>query len=302
MAHKVRSRLPVGTRRALWGWAFALPALAYFAIFSFYPIFNAFWLSLHHKNVLSLRPPTFIGWRNYLDLASSSQFLNSWKATGLFTLSTAVPLVVLSLLLATLIVSRINFQRVFQLALYSPAVVPGVVAAAIWLLLLDPRGIANQWVNFVLGVSGVDRQWLANPEMVRLSTVLVYLWGKLGFFTIIFIAGLGAIPQSVKEAARVDGAAGWQLYRYITLPLLKPTTLLVSVMAMIFCMRTFSTQYLFTQAGAPREPINVITLGIYTTGIRDYQIGLASAMSIVLLVVMLILAVIQFRLSGRQGG
>lgn len=299
MARKVPG-LTVATRRALWGWVFVLPALIYFAVFSFYPIFNALWLSLHSKNVLSLRPPRFIGLRNYLDLLNSGTFWNSWKATGLFTVSTAVPLVLVSLLLATLIVSRLRLQRFFQMALYAPAVIPGVVAAAVWLLLLDPRGIANQWVNFVIGLSGVDHKWLANPDMVRLSTVLVYLWGKLGFFTIIFIAGLGAIPQSVKEAANVDGATGWQLYRHITLPLLKPTTLLVSIMAMIFCMRTFSTQYLFTRAGAPLEPINVVTLGIYNTGIRDYQIGLASAMSIVLLLVMFVLALAQFRLSGRQ--
>ncbi len=294
-------RLTVATRRAMWGWAFVLPALIYFAVFSFYPIFNALWLSLHTKNPLSLRPPRFVGLRNYADLIHSSAFWNSWKATGLFTLGTAIPLVVLSLLLATIIVSRLNFRRFFQLAFYAPAVIPSVVAAAVWLLLLDPRGIANQWVNFVLGLSGVDHKWLANPEMVRFSTTIVYLWEKLGFFTIIFIAGLGGIPQSVREAAHVDGAGGWQLYRYVTLPLLKPTTLLVSVMAMIFCMRTFATQYLFTQAGAPRESINVVTLGIYTTGIRDLQLGLANAMSIVLLVVMLILSVLQFRLSGREG-
>jgi multiple sugar transport system permease protein len=295
-------RLTVGARRALWGWAFVVPALAFFGLFAFYPIINALVLSLHRKNVLSLQPPRFVGFQNYVDLWNSAQFWNSWKATGLFTVGTAVPLVLVSLLLATLIVSRLRLQRFFQMALYTPAVIPGVVAAAIWLMLLDPRGIANQWVNFALGVSGIDHKWLASPDMVRLSTVLVYFWGKVGFFTIIFIAGLGGIPTSAKEAARVDGATGLQAYRYITLPLLKPTTLLVSIMAMIFCMRTFSTQYLFVQSGAPREPINVVTLGIYTTAIRDYQIGLASAMSIVLLVVMFVLAFLQFRVSRTQDG
>ncbi|HNQ99366.1 MAG TPA: sugar ABC transporter permease, partial [Trueperaceae bacterium] len=140
-------KLTVATRRAMWGWVFVLPALIYFAVFSFYPIFNAFWLSLHTKNPLSLRPPRFVGLRNYLDLLDSATFWNSWKATGLFTLGTAIPLVVLSLLLATIIVSRLNFRRFFQLAFYAPAVIPSVVAAAVWLLLLDPRGIANQWVN-----------------------------------------------------------------------------------------------------------------------------------------------------------
>ncbi len=293
-------RLTVGTRRAIWGWAFVVPALAFFGLFAFYPIINALVLSMYRKNVLSLRPPRFVGFDNYLELFQSAQFWNSWKATGLFTVSTAVPLVVVSLLLATLIVSRGRLQRFFQMTFYTPAVIPGVVAASVWLMLLDPRGIANQWVNFVLGLSGVDHKWLASPDMVRLSTVLVYFWGKLGFFTIIFIAGLGGIPNSVKEAARVDGATAVQLFRYITLPLLKPITVLVSIMAMIFCMRTFSTQYLFTQSGAPREPINVVTLGIYTTAIRDMQIGLASAMSIILLVVMFILAFMQFRVSRAQ--
>jgi multiple sugar transport system permease protein len=257
---------------------------------------------MYRKNVLSLRPPRFVGFDNYLELFQTAQYWNSWKATGLFTLGTAVPLVIVSLLLATLIASRSTLQRFFQMAFYTPAVIPGVVAAAVWLMLLDPRGIANQWVNFVLGLSGVDHKWLAAPEMVRLSTVLVYFWGKLGFFTIIFIAGLGGIPNSVKEAARVDGATPMQLFRHITLPLLQPITVLVSIMAMIFCMRTFSTQYLFTQAGAPREPINVVTLGIYTTAIRDMQIGLANAMSIILLVVMFILAFLQFRVSRAQEG
>src|SRR5690606_24496985 len=167
----------------MWGWVFVLPALIYFAIFSFYPIINAFILSFHSKSVLSLRPPVYIGWRNYTDLFASAQFWNSWKATGLFTVGTAVPLVVVSLLLATLIVSRMRLQRFFQMALYTPAVIPGVVAATVWLMLLDPRGIANQWVNFVMGISGIDHKWLASPDMVRLSTVLVYFWGKLGFFT-----------------------------------------------------------------------------------------------------------------------
>lgn len=292
-----RKPLTIRKRRALWGWIFVIPALAFFGLFNFYPIINAAFLSLHKKNVLSLRPPRFVGLQNYLDLFNSSSFWSSWKATTIFTLGTFIPLVLVSLFLATLIVSRQRFQRFFQMAFYSPAVIPGVVASAVWLLLLDPRGIANQWVNFVLSTPGIDQKWLAAPGMVQVSTILVYLWGHLGFFTIIFIAGLGGIPVSVREAARIDGATGWQEYRFITLPLLKPTTLLVTIMSMIFCMRTFSTQFVFTQAGAPREPINVVTLDIYTTAIRDHQLGLASGMSIVLLLVMFVMAFLQFRVS-----
>ena len=102
------------------------------------------------------------------------------------------------------------------------------------------------------------------------------------------------------EAARIDGATAWQKFWHITFPLLRPTTLLVSVVSMIQCLRTFSTQYMFTQAGAPRGPIDVITLSVYNTAIRDYRIGRASALSIILLLIMLFLSWIQFRVSKSE--
>lgn len=299
---RLRLTTSVQGRQAIWGWVFVIPALVFFSVFAFYPIGNAVFMGFHRKSVLSLRPPQFVGLQNYVDLFNSQQFWNAWKATTIFTLGTFIPLVVFSLLLAVLIVSRKRFQRFFQVTLYSPAVVPGVVAALVWMLMLDPRGLANQWVNFVLGTPGIDHRWLASASMVRLSTMVVYFWGYLGFFTIIYIAGLGGIPATLKEAARIDGANALQEFRYVTLPLLTPTTLLVSVMSMIFCMRTFSTQYMFTQAGAPTEPINVVTLFIFNTAIRDHQLGMASAMSILLLLVMFFFATLQFLASRRAAG
>jgi multiple sugar transport system permease protein len=148
---------------------------------------------------------------------------------------------------------------------------------------------------------GKDYKWLATAGMVRLSTILVYFWKYIGYFTIIYITGLASIPQSMHEAARIDGANGWKDFWHITLPLLKPTTVLVSIMSMLQCLKTFSTQYLFTQSGAPTEPINVITLNIYNTAIRDHNIGRASAMSVLLFAIMLFFTWIQFRVS-RSGG
>ncbi len=175
-----------------------------------------------------------------------------------------------------------------------------VVAAAIWLLIFDPRGIANQLVNALAGTPGVDHKWLVEPGMLQLATMLVYVWKYVGYFTIIFIAGIGTIPRSLYEAARVDGASAWQVFSRITLPLLKPTTLLVSVVAMIQCLRTFSTQYLFTQAGSPRSPIDVITLNVYYTAVRSFQIGRASALSIILFAIMLLLSWLQFRVARSE--
>jgi len=284
-------------RKNRWGWFFILPSLFFFTFFSFYPIFNAFYTSLFKKKLLSLKPPTFVGLENYIYLIQSPDFWNSIRATFVFTIGTFVPMVIFSLIFAQFIVTRKRFQKFFQMAYYSPAVLSSVVVAAIWLIIFDPRGLSNQLVNFIMNTPGVDHRWLANATMVQISTMLVYFWKYVGYFTIIFIVGLTSIPKSIHEAALIDGVSAWSGFWHITLPLLKPTTILVSIMSMIQCLKTFSTQYLFTQGGAPREPINVVTLNLYHTAIRDHRIGLASAMSILLFGIMLFFTWLQFKVS-----
>lgn len=293
-------RFSMEQKKARWGWIFVTPSLVFFAVFSFYPIFNAFYLSFFRKNLLSLKPPAFIGFGNYTYLFTSSLFKESVVNTAIFTFGTFVPLLVLSLILAAFIMSRKRFQKCYQMVLYSPAALSSVVAAMIWLLIFDPRGLANQGLNLVFGTSGVNYHWLSNDTMLRLSTIIVYVWKYVGYFTVIFVAGIGAVPHTLHEAALIDGADRWQDFWHITFPLLKPTTLLVSVMAMIQCLKTFSTQYLFTTAGAPRQPINVLTLNIYYTAIKDHSIGRASAMSVLLFLVMLIFTWLQLRLSRTE--
>jgi multiple sugar transport system permease protein len=282
-------------KKARWGWVFIFPSLVFFSVFNFYPIFNALYTSLFRKKLLSLKPPEFIGFDNYIYLFKSPDFWNSIRATVVFTIGTFIPMVVFSLIFAVFIISRKRFKKFFQMAYYSPAVLSSVVVAAIWLLIFDPRGLSNQFVNFILDTPGVDHKWLVNSAMVQISTMLVYFWKYVGYFTIIFLVGLASIPQSIHEAAKMDGVNAWTGFCYITLPLLKPTTILVSIMSMLQCLKTFSTQYLFTQGGAPMEPINVITLNLYHTAIRDHRIGLASAMSIILFCIMLFFTWLQFK-------
>ncbi|MBN2048942.1 MAG: sugar ABC transporter permease [Spirochaetales bacterium] len=278
-----------------WGAVFVLPALLFFSVFNFFPILNALYTSLFQKKVLSLDPPEFIGLENYRYLLASSSFWNSLRATMVFTLGTFIPLLIVSLLLAVLISQRRFGRKFLQIAYYSPAVLSSVVAAAIWLLIFDPRGLANQWVNYIMRTPGVDHNWFSNAVMVQIAAMLVYFWKYVGYFVIIFIAGIAGIPTAMYEAARIDGATSWQCFWRITLPLLKPTVALVSIMSMLQCLKTFSTQYLFVQSGAPQAPINVITMNIYNTGIRDHRIGRASAMSIILFIIMLFFTWLQFK-------
>jgi len=282
---------------SLWGWIFVTPAILFFGTFSLYPILNAFYLSFCNKNMISLKAPVFIGLGNYIRIFSSADFLNSVRATAVFTVGTFIPLVLVSLILATFLTIRTKYSRAFQLIYYSPAILSSAVAALIWKLIFEPRGLGNQAANALMFTSGVDMKWLSDSVMLQISTMVVYFWKYIGYFTVLFITGLGKIPKGIYEASTIDGASRGQTFFRITVPLLKPTTVLVSIIAMLQCLKTFSTQYLFTQSGSPKGPINVITLDIYNTAMREYNVGKASVMSIVLFAAMLILTVVQLRFS-----
>ena len=148
-----------------------------------------------------------------------------------------------------------------------------------------------------------SRYDIAYPILIRLLQHLaglfhifrpvIYFWKYIGYFVILFITGLASIPPTIYEAATVDGSSRWHTFWRITLPLLKPTTAMVSIMAMLQCLKTFSTQFMLYQGGSPRAPIDVITMNIYFTGIRNGRLGRASAMSIVLFVIMLVFTYLQ---------
>ena len=295
-------------KQARWGFAFTVPCLVFFAIFSFYPIISAFITSLTNRDAIK-RTWDFIGFDNYVYLFTQSNggfsLMNSLKATGIFTIGTFIPMVVVSLLLAVLIMQlrRPSHSKIFELAFYTPAVLSSVVAATIWMILFQPTGLFNQLTNTIMRTSGRDYQWLTSDAMLRASTIIVYFWKYIGYFTILFITGLASIPPTIYEAAIVDGSSRWHTFWKITLPLLKPTIMLVSIMAMLQCLKTFSTQYMFVQGGTAREPIDVITMNIYYTGVVNRRLGRSSAMSIILFVIMLFFTFLQFKTQkGDEDG
>ena len=291
-------------RRQYWGWVFVLPAVLFFALFSYFPMITSFVTSFHAKDILSLKAPKFIGFQNYIYIFTSQDFLNSIKATLIFAVGCFIPLVSVSLFIAVIVVSLRRFPKVqnaFKMIYYSPAIVSGVVSATIWLLIFDPRGLANQWLNFLAGnPSPVDFKWLALPAMARLSTIIIYFWKYVGYFVIIYFAGLVSIPTSLYEVAEIDGASAWKKFWRITIPLLKPTIEFVLIVAFVQCVRTFSIQYVFVQSGSPREAINVVSLNIYTTALQYHSLGRATAMSVSLFCFILIFTIVQLRIYRSE--
>ncbi len=287
-------------KKARWGYMFVAPAVLLFFMFSLYPMLNAFYNTFFNIKLLSLRAPKFVGLKNYIFVLNSPSFWNSMKATALFTLGAFIPLTIFSLIFGLIVTSRMRNQKAIQLLMYTPAVLSSVVAALIWMIIFDPRGIGNSIVNNILQTHGIDHRWLTDPVMLRVSTVTIYVWKYIGYFTIIFVTGIAKVPESTLEAATIAGASTMQTIRLIVLPLLKPTTLMVSIVTMLNCLKSFSTQYLFTQRGAPLEPLNVVTLNIYNTAMRDLNISRACVMSFLLFLVMMILTLSRMSSSERN--
>ena len=290
-------------RQARWGFAFTIPCLVFFAVFAFYPIISAFITSLTNRKAIS-RNYSFVGLENYIYIFTKGNggysLLNSLRATLVFTIGTFIPMVVVSLFVAVLIsqLRKPGHSKFYELCFYTPAVLSSVVAATIWMILFQPTGLVNQFSNYLMRTSGRDYQWLTSNNMLQVSTMIVYFWKYIGYFTILFITGLASIPSTLYEAVLVDGSSRWHSFWHITLPLLKPTVVLVSIMAMLQCLKTFSTQYMFVQGGTARAPIDVITMNIYFTGVNNGYLGRASAMSIVLFLIMLVFTALQFKFQS----
>ncbi len=287
-------------KKAHWGWFFVTPALIFFALFSLYPMLNALYNTFFNVKLLSRAKPAFVGLKNYKYILTSREFYQSLKATLYFTLMSFIPLTIFSFLFGLIIATRKRGLKVIQLMIYSPAILSSVVAALIWMLLFDPRGIANSVVNFICNTPGVDHKWLTSTTKLYFATSMIYFWKYIGYFTIIVVTGIAKIPTSVLEAATIDGANIFQTTRRVILPLLKPTTIMVSVVAMLNCMKSFSTQYLFTQRGAPTAPLNVLTLNIYQTAMRDRNISRACVMSFILFIIMMLLTVVRMKFSKEE--
>ncbi|MDD6840272.1 MAG: sugar ABC transporter permease [Spirochaetales bacterium] len=287
-------------KKAKWGWFFVTPALVLFALFSLYPMLNALWNTFFNVKLLSTKKPNFVGLKNYVNVLSSSDFWASMKATIIFTLMSFIPLTLFSFIFGLILTTRKKGVKIMQLMIYSPAILSSTVAALIWLIMFDPRGIMNSIVNFICNTPGVDHRWLTNTSKLYMSTSMIYFWKYIGYFSIIVMTGIAKIPTSVMEAATIDGASARQTIFHIILPLLRPTTIMVSVVAMLNCMKSFSTQYLFTQKGAPNAPLNVLTLNIYQTAMRDRNISKACVMSIILFAIMMSLTVIRMKFSKEQ--
>ena len=205
---------------------------------------QAFYISLHEYDLI--RPPTFIGFRNFIDLVQDPLFLQSARVSVIYVVFSCVPVWVLSLALAVLFNREIRAKNFFRSAAFMPVVMPAVVNAVVWTFMYHQDGV----VNTILAWFSIDPiPWLRSSKWALWAVILIGIWRATPYYMVIFLAGLQAIPQRYYEAAQIDGAGSWSQFRHITLPLLKPTTLLVMVMSVIVAMKVFAVPLIMTGGG-----------------------------------------------------
>jgi multiple sugar transport system permease protein len=281
-------------------WWFVTPALLVIGVFFVVPILAAFVISLTDFDIYAVADPKnlrFVGLRNYVRVLGAPLF---WQALGntAYFVVVGVPLsIVVSLGAALLLNSRLTRWRpLFRTALFAPVVTTLVAVAVIWRYLLHTR---YGFFNYALSSIGIDPiDWLGNPRWAMPAIILLAVWKNFGYNMIILLAGLQTIPDELYEAARIDGASMWRQFRYVTIPMLAATLVMVSILTIAGYFQLFAEPYVMTQGGPLQSTVSVLYL-MYEEGFKWWNLGSASAVAFLLALLIFGVTALQLRWAQR---
>jgi multiple sugar transport system permease protein len=285
----------ISRKEVYYGFAFMSPWFIGFLVFGLYPIAMSFYYSLCQYDVL--RVPQFIGLRNYQQLLTEDTYF--WESvwnTFYYTII-RVPLCIAgSLLLAVLVNNAAKGIRIFRTVYFIPSIVTGVVLSVLWLWMLNPQfGLVNNLLSY-FGIQGP--LWLLDPNWSKPSMILMSLWSIGGGRMLVFLAALQGIPQHLYEAVDIDGGGWWAKLRCVTIPMLSPVLFLWTVLEVITSLQVFVEAYVMTKGG-PLNSTMFYNLYLYNRAFEDFDMGYASALAWLLLIITLVVTVIQFKLSKK---
>lgn len=291
--------MPVNShsKRRFWltPYLFVLPNLVIFSTFIILPTIVGLVYSFHDYD--GLNPMEFVGLANYKEIfLDNPRFWSALGKTALYALIVVPSIYALALAFALLLIQNIRFRGLFRAVFYWPTMISFIIVGLTWRWIFGDFGAFNLLLN-TLGMASVPM--LSDPFNANVAVIIATVWSRVGFFMVIFVAGLQAIPRENYEAAYLDGASRLRVFWNITLPLLKPTTVLVVMLSAIDAFKQFPLIKALTGGGPGRETTFIVQ-HIYETGFMRQELGMASAMSVVLFAIIAILTIIQFRIS--RGG
>lgn len=293
-------RLNLKQREALTGWLFVSPALIGFGIFTFGAILYSLYLSFTDYNLLG--SPEWLGLENYIRAFTNDQYFYQYFGNTFYFALVLVPVVlVISLFLAILINKKVGkIAKAYRVALFLPSITSTVAVSMVWLWIFNPdMGIMN---NFLTAIGFHNPpMWLSDPEWSKPALIIMRVWQMSGYYMLLFLAGLQTIPETLYEAAEVDGASSWQKFRRITVPMLSNTTFVVVILLIIESFNMFESIFVMTEGG-PLGSTSTIMYYIYEQGFMSYNMGYASALAWIFFALILVFTLIQFRFRREQGG
>lgn len=283
-------------RHNLLAWLLVAPSLVFMLIFTVYPVFRSIYLSLTRYR-LGMQKPEFIGLENYINLMGSSLF---WKVMGntlFFALITIIPSMVMGLFLATLVNRKSRMTGFARTAYFYPVIMPMIAIASIWMFIyMAKNGLFDQMLAS-LGFEPMNV--LSSKTTVLPAMAVMYVWKEAGYLMVFFLSGIQSISDEVNEAARIDGANSWTIFRKITLPLLAPTFLFVSTIALTNSFKLVDHVVIMTE-GAPNNASTLLLYYIYQQGFTNFNYGLSSALTTVMLVLLMIVALPRFLSQDKK--
>ncbi len=279
------------------GYLFTLPYVIFFTIFTAYPLGFAFFLTVHDWNIVRTERP-FVGARNYERLFSDELFWQALLNTGVF-LAVHIPLqIVIALLLSVVLNQQIRARGFFRVAFFLPFVTSGAIISLVWLRLYADDGLLNAYLSLVgLGPVG----WLSDPNVAMTSIAVMATWKNVGYYLMIFLAALQAIPDQLYEEAYLNGATAWQRFAHITFPLLNPAFILVVILSTIGGFSLFVEPFVMT-GGGPLDSTLSLVLYLYQQAFQFLRMGYAAAIGVVLALMIFLVTVIQRRYLEREVG
>lgn len=271
---------------------FLAPGLIWFWTFALYPLLYAFWMSLHEWKIRG--PSEFVGAANYVRVFEDPINLIALRNTVVYAAISIPGQMILGLAIALLLEQKIRGKVLFRLLFYLPVISSWVVVSLIFMFLFNSEGLVNQVFGDRLGWVDPNTAWLNRPVTALPVIALLGIWKGVGWVMIIYLAALQGVPRELTEAARIDGANGPQVIRYVTVPLLAPATLFILVMLTIGAFQSFIQFYIMT-GGGPMHQTEVFLSYMYNQAFNFLDFGYASAIAWVLAVLILLISAIQFR-------
>ena len=276
---------------------FLLPAMIILGTFLIYPLFASIWYSFHEYNVV--HPARWIGLANYQKLLTDDVFKTAFRNTLIYSAGVIPGLVLLSLLMALLVNRPGKGITFFRIAFYIPVITSIVVVGIVLKWMYFEDGIINSLLRALHLVSR-PIPFLSNPDIALYAIIVVTIWKASGYYMVLYLAGLQSLARELDEAAIIDGANQWQRLWYVTIPLLRPTITLVTVIASIGAMKVFGEIYVMT-SGGPADRTNTLVYYVYKQAFTFLNMGYASAVAVVLFLFLIVLSVASIRVSERGG-